>query len=179
MAVVQNAVTFGNVNEAQFRADFPEFANPVTYPPTTINWHLNLASLTFTSVWDQTVGAGGLSVQDSAVELFIGHFLTLEKMAMDQALRGGPVGIQKGPISSSGAGPINQSYAVSEVVEPNAGHWNYTTFGIRLKRLISYYGAGPFQANIGASPTPFSIAALGAFAGPWPWPIPGGFGFTS
>lgn len=110
---------------------------------------------------------------DIATELFVAHNLVLEKRAQDAANVGGLPGQIIGPVASKSVGSVSISYDASAGLEPEAGHWNTTMYGLRFIKLARMKGMGPVQVGIGVAP-PWSG---GAWPGPWPYPQPGGSGF--
>jgi hypothetical protein len=130
----------GNVTPAQFKSDFPAFFDGVLYPEATCALYLNLAAVTL----DPNRFGDYLNL---ASELFAAHFLTLDMMDNLVAARGGAMGQQGGAIGSKSVGGVSINYALGYDTEPNAGHWNLTTFGKRVYRLIKMAGMGGVQVT--------------------------------
>lgn len=141
----------------QFRNDFPELADPATFPDSTFNFWLNVATLMINpNRW------GTLLV--TALELFVAHNIVLESLGMKRVAVGGLPGLDQGPLSSESPGAVSISYDTSSVMELNAGHWNSTIYGTRLIRMARLAGSGPVQVSGGCS-------GIGA----WPGVLPPGF----
>jgi hypothetical protein len=161
-----------------FRADYPEFVSTALYPDSAVNYYLSEAGLRFTSRWDTEAGTNGRSMLDIGVELFIAHNLVLERQAQAAAASGAPPGLTSGPVSSKSVGPVSISYDTTAALENNGGYFNLTTYGLRLMRLINMFGAGPVLVGVGNScGEPWFSGP--AWPGPFPYPAPGGSGFSS
>lgn len=155
------------VDAAQFRANFPEFSNTTEFPDSVVNFWFQYAYILLNARrWGQTLDLGA--------QLFVAHNIVLEQQASKQAATGGTPGVTTGAVASKAVGPASISYDNSASLELDAGHWNLTTYGKRLIRMIRMFGAGPVQVGMGCSPY-----AISAWNGPWPWPLPGGSGFSS
>jgi len=139
-------VPFANITPvvtvAQFREDFPEFANATTYLPSTLNYWLAVASFLLRP--ERFVDPNILYL---ATELFAAHNMVLEAQAQSSAQAGGWPGISKGAISAEGAGDVNLSYDVPDTLEEGAGNYNLTTYGTRFYRLLQLAGMGPIQVG--------------------------------
>ena len=126
------------MNLSQFRADFPEFADVLRFPDS---------SLTFWSgIGEQLISEdrfGGLYVQ--AVELFAAHNITLAAGNAAASSAGSLPGGASGPVSSKAVGSVNVSYDNASVMLPNAGHWNQTTYGRQYISLVRLIGQGCYQ----------------------------------
>jgi hypothetical protein len=163
----------------QFRADYPEFANPATFTDSAIRYWMNVAYLLLNAYrWGRMIGV--------ATELFVAHNLLLEARAQQTALAGGLPGESKGAITNQGAGAVTLGYDAASTLQTGAGHWNQTEYGNRFIRTARMFGAGPIQIGpscIGG----FGLFALGgiggigtfAIPGAWvgPWPLPGMWNF--
>jgi hypothetical protein len=148
--------------------DFPRFdtsavtdPNAVQFSSDAIAFWLNFASLTLNA---QRFG----SLYYLAVELFVAHNLALEALSEqggDQTIPG----VTKGAIASSAAGNVSVSYNNAAVLELDAGHWNWTSFGIRLIKLIRLVCAGPLQVTGGGCQGPYNGPA---WNGVWCFNVP-------
>lgn len=128
------------VTPDSFRVDFPEFADNVAYPDSGITFWLTVAGkLLNTLRWQDML--------DTATELFVAHQLVLERQAQKSAAKGAVPGVTTGAISSKTVGPVTQAYDTSAGIDEGAGHWNLSTYGIRLIQLCSLFGAGPIQVT--------------------------------
>jgi hypothetical protein len=166
------------IDPTKFRADYPEFADGTAYPDSGINYYINLAGLLFTDRWDDTPGTTGTarSLKDVGIELFIAHNMVLERQAAKSAAAGAVPGITQGPVSSKGVGPANISYDTGAGLEAASSSFNLTTYGLRLMNLFKKVGAGPVLIGVGGGEPPFNGPA---WPGPYPYPAPGGSGFSS
>lgn len=139
---------------AQFRADFPEFANVPKFPDSELTFWMNLGLLLINECrWGEVAPYG--------VELYMAHNLALEAMAKKQAAAGGIPGASSGMLNSKSVDKVSAGYDTTSVAEEFGGSWNLTTFGMRLYRLYQQFGAGPVQ--IGAGP---GLGYVGG--GAWP-----------
>jgi hypothetical protein len=156
---------------AQFRSDYPEFADPGVYPDSAIRYWLAFAKLLLNpSRWCDMLG--------NATELYVAHNIQIEAQAQQTALKQGWPGMSKGAVTGETAGSVTVSYDAAVTLEEKAGHWNLTVYGTRFIRLAWMFGAGPIQIG----PSFFGLAGSGsgigffAFPGAWvgPWPLPEG-----
>lgn len=147
------------ITASQFRTNFPAFANTAQYPAPVIEFYLGLAySLLNASRWNSSL--------DYGAQLFVAHNLFLERKAQVEAKKGAPPGTAAGPVSSKSAGPVSIAWDTGSAAEPNAGHWNNSTYGQRYIRIARLMGMGGAQLGIGCAP-PLTGTA---WAGPPPWP---------
>lgn len=157
------------VTPTSFRTNFPEFASVAVYPESGVAFALEVADLMLSrTLWGRA--------RDLGLQLFAAHWLVLGQQAAAAAAAGTSPGANSGPMSSKSVGPASASYDTAVACDPAATHWNLTTYGTRFWQMVQIFGAVPMQIGIGYNATPFSG---GAWSGPWPWPIPGGSGFTS
>jgi hypothetical protein len=149
------------VTAASFRVDFPLFVSTVTYPDASVTFYINLAvTLLNPDRWGESL--------DYGTELMVAHFLTLDAMSATGMGIGGLAGTAIGVLSGGSVDKVSYTKDVESAMEPNAGHWNMTTYGLIFIRLLRMFGAGPVQIGI----DPFS----GFLNGPaWPGPIYGPF----
>jgi len=134
---------------------FPEFDNAVLFPQTCFNFW---ASIAVQMLNQQRWG----NQFQYAQMLFIAHNLALEALAMAGAPDGIP-GLSRGVVSAEAGGSASASYDVAAATEKDASHWNLTIYGLRIKYMISMFGAGPVYIGPGWGPNP--TVALGAFRG--------------
>jgi len=144
------------VTTTSFREMFPEFANVTTYPdPQVEMWVGVAASHVSTARWD--------SLADFGTMLFVAHNLVLGRMDQAAAAVNGTPGLAStGVVSSKSVGGVSVSYDTSSAMEPEAGHWGLTSYGVRFLRLLRLHGMGPVQ--VGAPTDQLSLA------GAWPGP---------
>ena len=119
---------------AQFRADFPEFADSVAWPDTQVGAELALGA---TYINEDRWGVSAVK----GAELVAAHFLVLAKRDGAGALPGEV----KGLLTSKSVGGVSAGYDLSAVLEADAGFWNLTAYGLRYYRLARQMGAGGMQ----------------------------------
>jgi hypothetical protein len=157
-----NANPVGNTTVAptvaQFLLDFPEFnvpGNPV-FSVSSCQYWLNVAIILLNAPrWG--------SMYYLACELFTAHNLALQAWST----QGGPQtvpGIAKGPLAGTAAGNVSVSYNTAAVLEPNAGHWNYTVYGVKLYHWMMMAGAGPVYLGAGGCWGNNAVSSGGWFA---------------
>ena len=132
----------------QFRTDLPEFdvpdgtaAEAAPFPDDTIQFWLNLAYKLLN--YDRF----GDDLMDVAVEMFTAHHVVLEAMNQREVDAKGLPGITKGAIAAKSVGDVSVTYNNNVVIDPEAKHWNYTNYGIRLYALMRLVGVGPLQVG--------------------------------
>ena len=123
---------------AQFRTDFPEFADAVRFPNGTITFWSGLGEKLnsqdrFGDMWVQ------------AVELFTAHNLVLAAGNVAASAAGGLPGGTAGAVKSKAVGSVIVSYDTAGSMEINAGHWNQTTYGRQYIHLVRLIGQGCYQ----------------------------------
>jgi|SRR5580692_8631523 hypothetical protein len=161
-----------NPNQAptveQFLADFPKFdTSEVTDPaalqisPNSIAYWLQIAT---TMLNQNRLG----NMYYTACELFVAHNVALEAWAEQGGDQTVP-GISKGAIAANSDGQISLTYNNAAVLEGTADHWQYTSYGQRMRKLIQLFGAGPLIVGVpGRAP----YGSGGAWNGIWCFNIP-------
>jgi hypothetical protein len=142
---------------AQFRALFPAFADPVTYPDAMIQMWLNMCPISC-DVW------GGL--YQLGMGLWVGHEMT----------KFGPNGLASKPGStgigipaSKSVGGVSVSYDTSMGADPEAGQYNMTLYGRQFWSLMQYLPIGPIQLGApGPGVWPYPYPYISVWGGPWP-----------
>lgn len=123
---------------AKFRADFPEFEDVGKYPNAMINrWGATGEKLLSPNRW------GDLYIE--GLFLFVAHNLALSLSNKEASISGAQPGKASGAVSSKSVGAVSISYDTSSTMEPNAGHWNETTYGKEYIRLVRLIGAIVYQ----------------------------------
>lgn len=124
---------------AQFRTDFPEFADSTLYPNALITTWLTVvaALITNTLAWGTLLTLGQ--------ELAVAHYLVLAARDLAAAAAGTPPGQVQGLQTANAVGEVSVSYDVASVSFVDAGFWNATTYGLRLYQLFRVIGAGGLQ----------------------------------
>lgn len=161
-----NTTTSGaqTINVIPLRTDFPEFADTVTFPDSTINYWLNVASMMLIPRrWQQMLTVG--------IELFAAHNIVLEAYASNTVAVGGLPGLSKGAIAGEAVDKGSVSYDTNSTLELDGGNWNLTVYGSRFLRMARMFGAGPIQIGVGWNPNPLNGPAWGG-----PDCAPGWFG---
>ncbi len=141
---------------ADFRTNFPEFADVAKYPNAWLTFWLSLATLLLNEDrWGEVVNFGA--------QLYMAHNLVLERQAVTTAAAGGIPGIATGRLNSKSVDKVSAGYDTTSVTEEFGGNWNLTTYGMRLYRLMQQFGAGPVQIGAGPGCAPI----LGGWPGPY------------
>lgn len=121
-----------------FRAQFPEFTDPGTYPDALITAWATIAltrldQLRWNDLWDY------------GVSLMVAHYMSLARTAAIAARSGAAPGAVTGVVSSKSVGPVSVSFDIAAITMPEAGQWNLTRYGIELFQLMGQVGAGGVQ----------------------------------
>ncbi|WP_448952136.1 DUF4054 domain-containing protein [Labrys neptuniae] len=126
------------VTAAQFRLDFPEFADTAAFPDTQVTFWLNAAALFMSAErWGDCL--------DFGTELYIAHNLTLARQNQIAVAKGGVPGIASGRTQSKAVDKVSVSYDTGSVTIDGAGAWNMTTYGVQFYQLLLMFGAGGVQ----------------------------------
>lgn len=126
------------MDTAQFRLDFPEFADTVRYPDSQITFWATIAEL-------QTSSDVFGDMYTQAVKLYVAHEITLAAQSKAAGAAGGVPGSQGGIANSKTVGSVTVSYDSQSTSEKNAGWWNLTNYGKQYFRLLRMFGAGSVQ----------------------------------
>ena len=130
------------ITPANFRVNFPEFANVVTYPDSMISFWLTVAYKQLRAcIWQDELDLG--------VQLFVAHNCVLEAQAIKAANSGQVPGTIVGPANSKSVDKVSVSYDTGAGTVPGWGNWNMSTFGTRFKYYVDMYGAGGIQVGAG------------------------------
>lgn len=128
------------VTPTQFRADFPEFANTITYPDSQITFWANVAvNLVNMCRWG--------ALYTNAQELLIAHYVTVSQMNNLTSSVGGAPGEMTGPTASKATDKTSISFDTKSATLPNSGELALTTYGQTWMRLARLIGAGPLSAS--------------------------------
>jgi hypothetical protein len=138
------------ISTSSFRESYSEFSNTTTYPDSAVNYWIGIAGVLMSNTrrWGQgsTVAVSPPTTKiDFATECFVAHNLALEQLAQNAGNAGGVPGLTPGILNSKSVGPVSAGYDTSAGIDPTAGHWNYTTYGMRFARLANGVGMGPLQ----------------------------------
>lgn len=123
---------------AQFRAAFPEFADPVAYPtPQLTFWGAFAAGQLSQDIWGASWTVG--------VYLYVAHEITISRQNLKSAAVKGTPGTFGGVANTKTVGKATVGYDSASTSEKDAGFWNLTTYGKQLYRLIRLFGAKVVQ----------------------------------
>jgi hypothetical protein len=126
------------MDKAAFRQAFPEFVDPNTYPPSTVDFWAGLADKLLNSDrWDDLYTYGQ--------QLFVAHHLAIGERDRRASELGGVPGEVKGPLTSKTVDKVSASYDAGKSTIENAGFWNTTSYGVRFYQLVRICGAGCIQ----------------------------------
>lgn len=121
-----------------FRTSFPEFADTVVYPTSTIDLWAGLATRQVPQrIWRDQWQLG--------VSLYVAHEITLAAQNTKAAANGGVPGVSGGIANSKTVGSVSVGYDTTSTAEKDAGYWNLTNYGKQLIRLARIFGAGAVQ----------------------------------
>ena len=126
---------------AGFREAFPAFTQEL-HPYARVAFHLRVAGLRLSPErWGDFLEDG--------IGLFVAHHLTLEAKT-NQATDGtGGMDAAAGTLASESktVGPVSKSrsYTNAATADPNAGHWNLTSYGLQFRDLAKLVGMGGIQ----------------------------------
>lgn len=149
---------------AQFRGDFPEFADTAAYSDTQVQMYLDLAETRLDPIrWDALWAYG--------VELYTAHSLALSKQRAATARLGvgGAPGATTGVVTSQAVGGVSMSSDIDVATIAGAGTYNLTSYGSEYWQLVLQIGIGGVQ--VGASdpsgPSAYDLGSFGASSFPF------------
>lgn len=126
------------LNFADFRAQTPQFADPIKYPDSTLQLQFDLATSYVTA---DTYGDMTEAVRTHAIYLMMAHLLALGVIIAQNATGGGG---QLGVVQSATIGSVS----VTLQPPPVRGQWrwwlNNTPYGAQLTALLEMQSAGGF-----------------------------------
>jgi len=121
-----------------FRAAYPEFADPAAYPDQMVQMWLTAAqSFVNSRRW--------MELTDLGIGLVTAHNLVLGARNAKAAAVGGVPGQMTGPQSAKSVGSVSASYDTGAAVIADGGAWNLTTYGVEYLTLARMMGAGGVQ----------------------------------
>lgn len=128
------------VTAAQFRANFPEFADNTKYPDGQINFWIGIAPLYLNPdvYTDQPT-------LDFVTQLFTAHNITISKLNQFASSAGGVPGELKGPITSKTVDKVSYSSDAQLVALENGGAWNLSQYGVQFLQIARMWGSGGRQ----------------------------------
>ena len=124
------------IQASDFTTAFPEFGNNSVYPPGQIGFWITQGYAQLNSI------RLGTSL-DLAVMLYTAHNMVLSAREAAVANAGGIVGQASGPVSSEGVDKVSVSYDTGAASIADAGAWNLTSYGQRLRSMLRGFAAGP------------------------------------
>ena len=124
------------VSQADFIAVFPEFSDPVAFPPAQFAFWEALAE---TQLSERRFG----KALPLALMLFVAHNISLSAQAAQTMASGGSPGGSIAAVASEAVGSVSVSYDTADSSIEGAGEWNSTSYGQRLYRMIKSFGTGP------------------------------------
>ena len=127
------------VSNADFRTNFPEFANVTTYPEAQLTFWRTFAE---TLLYDRCRWA---DLRDYGIQLVMAHNLALAARNAAAAGAGGTPGSVQGAVASKSVGGVSVSYDTYAATLDNAGFWNLTSYGVLFWQLARTVGTGGFQ----------------------------------
>lgn len=143
------------VTAEAFREAFPAFKDAVKFPAGQVSFYLTLAAkLHNADRWDDLL--------DFGVQLWTAHNLTLDYESGRQGAAGQNPGTVRGAVTSMSAGGVSWSRSPGDAMNPGAGHWNLSQYGLRWLNLSNMIGMGAIQIG---EPSATELAASD-----WPWP---------
>lgn len=142
------------VTVESFRAAFPVYADRIKYPDAQIQFYIDLGyKLHNVDRWGD--------ILDFGVSLWVAHSL-----AIDSQSAGTTPGAIRGTVTSMSADGISWSRDLNSAVDPLAGHWNLSSYGLRWRSLVNLVGGGPLYVG---APSLYDAYLSGS---QWAWPGP-------
>lgn len=141
------------MNVADFRANFPEFAEEAAYTDAQIAFWATFAELRLNpGAWSDLWPMG--------VMLYTAHCVVLAKANSKVAAFAGTPGQNTGPLRDKAVKDVSLSYDTAAASIEGAGNYNLTTYGTRYYELMRLVGMGPIQANAGVDVFPAALASF-------------------
>lgn len=132
------------ITVAQFRANFPEFADVSVYPDAQVQFWLDYAYTRLNPhAWADSL--------DYGVQLFVAHYLTLAQRNIASAASGnaGTSGMVTGLLTQKKVDKVSLNFDTSAVTNAGAGSYNSTTYGVLYWELMQMAGMGVVQLPAG------------------------------
>lgn len=118
-----------------FRKAFPAFMDPGCYPEHSIEFWAGFGEKMMNKCrWGNLLPEG--------LCLYVAHQLTIEFNSTRAARKGQAPGQISGAVTSASVDKVSYSRDASSAMEPNAGHWNLSTYGLRYRQIMLMVGAG-------------------------------------
>lgn len=142
------------VTPSEFRGAFPAFT-AAKFPDPQIQFYLALGyKLHNADRW--------ADVLDFGVQLWAAHNLTLDYESQRMGAAGQNPGSVRGAVTSMSADGVSWTRDAGSAMDPSAGHWNLSQYGLRWLSLSRMFGAGPLHVG---EPSPTEL-----LLSDWPWP---------
>lgn len=126
------------MNAAQFRIDFPEFADTSKYPDARVNFNIGMATKRLNvDRWADML--------DYGIELYTAHHLVLSARAQAAADLGGLTGVGNGVIASKAVDKASVAFDTAAGTIDDGAAWNLTTYGVEFLQLSRLAGAAGVQ----------------------------------
>lgn len=121
-----------------FRDNYPEFADPSTYPDSAVQRWNSVAVAILDSVrWGATYDLG--------VQLYMAHNLSIDASRQRQGATGAAPGTSMGVLTAKQVETVYASYDPKFVFQERAGTYNMTSYGAQFYQLARMFGAGGWQ----------------------------------
>lgn len=148
------------ITSDSFRDQFPAFADESKYQDSQIDFYITLAyKLLNADRWG--------NVLDEGVALFVAHFMAVDALNANGGGIGGVPGTAVGVLSGGTVDKVSYTKDVNSIMEPDAGHWGMTTYGLMYLRFARMMGTGPLQIGADYSGSLSASAWQGPMLGPW------------
>lgn len=143
------------VSVQDFRGTFPAFKDATKFPDPQVSFYLTMGlRLHNADRWSDLL--------DFGLQLWAAHNLTLDYESGRQAAAGQNPGTVRGNVTSMSAAGVSWARDASSAMDPSAGHWNLSQYGLRWKNLSNMIGAGALQIG--------EPSATEMLLSDWPWP---------
>lgn len=137
------------ITAAQFRIDFPEFADTAKFPDGAVNFWLGWGPKFLDACrWGDLFDIG--------LEYFVAFHLVVDQTNRAAAAAGQPPGAIEGPLTQQAVDKVSFSMEAAKVTMDGAGYWNANSYGIQFWQFSRMIGAGPVQVGAGGTP-PYPI----------------------
>ena len=143
-----------------FRKAFPAFMDPGCYPEYAIDFWADFGEKMMNKDRWGNLFANGLC-------LYVAHQLCLEFGSNKAGEKGQAPGQITGPVTSASVDKVSYSRDASSSMEPDAGHWNLTVYGLRYVRIMKMVGAGPVHLPQGPDGPQNQLAWPGVIYPTW------------
>jgi hypothetical protein len=130
------------LTNAQFRADFPEFANTTVYSDATVTLWMGVGVARLNAArWN------AMGLYNIGLELFTAHFVVLAIANQRRAAAGEIPGQDTTVKASKAAGPVSAGIDTTISSDVRAGSWNLTDYGKRFHEMAMIVGIAGAQVS--------------------------------